>query len=73
MTDRDYHARNLDALLDSLYTTLNDGYSAAMFDPKGNEEAMLSSLYSFLEEHIINGLVRVADKVRHNEESEVEK
>jgi hypothetical protein len=73
MTDRDYHARNLDALLDSLYTTLNNGYSAAMFDPKGKEEAMLSSLYSFLEEHITSGFVRVADKVRHNEKSEMAK
>lgn len=70
MTGRDYHAGNLDALLDSLYTTLKEGYPAAMIDPKGEEEAMLSSLCSFLEERITGGFVRVANKVRHNEESE---
>ena len=69
MTDKYYHAHNLDAYLDNLFTTLKDGYSTAMFDPVGEEEAILSRLFSFLEEHMnAEGFVRVSDKVRHNTE-----
>ena len=69
MTEKDYYAHNLDALVDNLYTTLKDGYSAAMFDPEGEEEAILSRFFSFLEEHMnAEGLVRISGKVRHNSE-----
>ena len=55
MKDKDYHAHSLDAHLDNLYTILRDGYSDAIFDPIGEEAAMLSQLFSFLEEHINAG------------------
>lgn len=66
MTPKDYHAHNLDALLDNLYTTLHDGYLAAMFDPETEEERFLASLFSGLEERMSGGNVRIADKVRHD-------
>ena len=69
MTEKDYHAHNLDALVDNLYTTLKDGYREALYCPEGNEEKTLSRLFSFLEKHVnAHGFVRVSGKVRHNEE-----